>query len=1716
MNSLQRLGELAGILPAYDDIWGRRHATSDETRRALLAAMGIACGSEAEISASLRMWEKQAWHRRLPPVQVAQAGAPARITLRLPAGAARLPCHWRLILEDGGSREGRFVPNRLPRLDCRRLGRLTWHAWCLELPAVAETGYHRLEVTVDGEEAGESAAMPFIVCPPRCYQPEAILGENRAWGLSVQLYGVRSGRNWGMGDFTDLRHLVEWAAEAGAGLVGVNPLHALFPHNPQHASPYSPSSRRFLNPLYLDVEAVPEFAECGEARQMVAAPEFQARLRALRAEPRVDYVGVAAAKSGILERLYRHFREHHLATESERGRAFCAFRSGGGEDLERFALYHTLQEHLHGQDPGLWGWPVWPAPWCDPGSPEVAAFAADHPQRLEYFLYLQWLADTQLDSVGWRSLNLGLGVGLYQDLAVGVDLGGAETWSQRGLFALDARIGSPPDDFNLFGQDWGLPPWVPHRLRDAAYAPFIAMLRANMRSAGALRLDHVMGLMRLYWVPPGMRGDQGTYVAYPFQDLLGILALESQRNRCLVVGEDLGTVPEAVRAAMHELGMLSYRLFYFERGEGGDFQVPASYPEEAVVAATIHDLPTLAGFWLGLDLDLRAGLGLFTDEAERSRQVVARAEDRARLLVALEREGLLPEGLSVHPVSIPEMTPALARAVHGYLARTPAKIALVQAEDMLGELEQANLPGTTDTHPNWQRKLSLNLEAWAQEPRLLALAEAMTGARGRTAQPRERLPFPLRPLPVPRATYRLQFNRAFGFEAARALVPYLAELGISHCYASSWFKARPGSLHGYDIVDHDSLNPEIGDEAQFEAFCAALAEHGMGQILDLVPNHMGIMGADNAWWLGVLEDGEASAYAEFFDIDWHPIKGELRGKILVPVLGDHYGHVLERGELRLAYDETDGDKTAGAFNVWYFEHRFPVDPCAYPAILGHRLEALGARLGADNPAFFEYQSLITAFSHLPARDASEAARRVERNRDKAIHKRHLAELCKRCPDIAHFIEENLEHFNGRVGEPASFDPLHVLLSTQAYRLAYWRVASDEINYRRFFDINDLAALRMEREEVFEATHRRVFQLLQRGWLSGLRIDHADGLFAPANYFDRLQQLHAEARPLAREGLYVVVEKILAGHERLPEDWAVAGTTGYEAANLINGLFVDEAAAERLRRGWHLFTRQRAGFDDVLYQSRLAIMRTSLASELNVLANRLARIAEIDRHTRDYTLNGLRATLLEVVAWFPVYRTYLCEGRMSEEDRHHIEWACAAARKRTRTADASVYDFVRDVLTGAAGEGKDAAYRKGVLDFGMRLQQFTSPVMAKGMEDTAFYRHHPLAALNEVGADPRRFGVSVSAFHHANRERLLRHPHAMLAGSTHDSKRGEDARARIDVLSEMPERWWRQLSRWHRLNRAHFAVVDGAQAPSRQDEYLLYQTLLGAWPGLAAQPDAGGPEWPAFVQRIGAYMLKAAREAKEASSWVNPNPEYETPLQACVEAVLDARKGRRFLQEFVPFAMEVAHFGRINSLAQTLLRFTLPGVPDTYQGSELWNLSLVDPDNRRPVDYELRRRLLQEIRAREQAEGAAALCRRLLDEAETGAVKLYVIWKALQLRKEREALFSLGGYSPIAVEGGKAAHLCVFARGHQGSDAVVIVPRLAYTLLAGKPGWPLGAAVWGDARVRLPGAANHGWHNVFTHERLIPSAGNMLEIGQALATFPLALLIPETRHPDDGI
>lgn len=1703
-NLLLTLCQAYGVLTEYRDVFERRLPVPESTLRSLLAALGVPMDDATAARQALAGQENAAWLRPLPPVLVHRASAgPVTVHLSLPAKDAENTWQWVFHPEHGAAQAGTLRPADLPTVAKAKVGKLPYLRCAFTLPLAPEPGYHRLILRQDGVEAGSD--MLLVVAPDTCYVPDALADGNRVWGLAVQLYALRSARNWGMGDFTDLRRLMETASRAGASLVGVNPLHALFPHNPLHASPYSPSSRSLLNVLYLDVEAVADFNECEAARQQVQSADFQARLRALRGETLVDYAGVAAAKREILEQLYRHFRDVHLAHDSGRAQAFRRFQSEGGEKLARQGLYEALQETLFAADESHWGWPVWPEAYRRPDSPEVQAFAAENGERVEFFHYLQWLADEQLGAVGRRSWELRLGVGLYQDIAVGADIGGCELWSHQDLYAIGAHVGAPPDDFNRKGQDWGLPPLNPVRLKEAAYAPFISMLRENMRHAGAVRLDHVMGLMRLYWVPAGESPAQGGYVLYPLDDLLGILALESQRNHCLVVGEDLGTVPDEIRAALGPMQVYSYRLLLLERDKDGGYLPPSAYPAQSLAAVTTHDLPTLCGFWKGIDLDVRTELDLFPDEGVRQAQIVGRAQDRAFLLMALEREGLLPPNTGVHPVAVPEMTDELARAVHLMLSRAPSQLLMVQMEDVLGVLEQANLPGTVDQHPNWRRKLPLELENWLDDWRAAALFEALGRERGPALLPQpETAPLPR----IPRATYRLQFNRHFTFADAEALVPYLARLGVSHCYASPFLRARAGSSHGYDIIDHNAFNPEIGSHEDFERFSDALARHGMGLMLDVVPNHMGVLGSDNAWWLDVLEHGPASPYAAYFDIDWRPINPDLRGKVLLPVLGDHYGRILEKGELALHFSPERGE-----FHLQYYEHRFPVDPREYPRLLAHRNEVLAARLGADNLLAQEFESLAAAFGRLPERCADSPERMAERVRDSAVYKRQLAELCAKSPDIAVFLAENLAEFNGQPGNPESFDGLHELIQAQAYRLAYWRVAADDINYRRFFDINDLAGLRMDNPEVFEAAHRLIFRLLAEGRVDALRIDHPDGLYDPQLYFRRLQSWRDWRAARREEGettLYLVVEKILADYERLPDNWPVHGTTGYGFANTVNGLLVDGAAEKRMERLYSNFIGETHDFGDLVYAGKKLITEASMASELNVLANQLARIAQADRRTRDYTLNSLRRALEEVVACFPVYRTYVADGVLSEEDQRYIDWAISVARRNSQAEDISVFDFLRGVLTLAALDEKPENYRQAVMAFVGKFQQYTGPVMAKGFEDTALYRYHRLASLNEVGGEPRRFGVSVAAFHKACRDKARRWPHALLATSTHDSKRSEDVRARIDVLSEMPAQWRLAVRRWSRLNRGKKTLLDGTAIPGRNDEYLLYQTLVGSWPS----GDYVGERAEAYSERIVRYMLKAVREAKADSSWINPNTVYENALENFVRTVLQPGPRNRFLDDLTAFQHTVAHFGALNSLGQTLLKLTAPGVPDIYQGNESLRLALVDPDNRLPVDFAALDRVLGELENRFGHETKRDALQNLLATMTDGRAKLYLTWRALQLRREEARLFEEGAYLTLDAQGEQAAHLCAFARVHQGRIVLVAVPRLCYRLLGGEIGLPLGKSAWGETMLALPPEwAELRFRNVLGGDHVKAETGEgavFLPAAKILGRFPVGLLTAEIK------
>lgn len=953
----------------------------------------------------------------------------------------------------------------------------------------------------------------------------------------------------------------------------------------------------------------------------------------------------------------------------------------------------------------------------------------------------------------------------------------------------------------------------------------------------------------------------------------------------------------------------------------------------------------------------------------------------------------------------------------------------------------------------------------------------------------------------PLSTYRLQLNASFGFSDARRVIPTLHTLGITDCYVSSYLKAVHGSLHGYDIVDPAALNPELGTEEEYRSFVEALRSRGMGQILDVVANHMGIAKSCNPWWLDLLENGPSSHYSSFFDIDWRPVKPELENKVLLPILGDLYGTVLENREIKLGYEE-------GGFFVTYYDHTLPIAPRSSVQILSHRLESLlGEERGTD-PHFQELQSIITALSYLPSRSEQEAQRVIERYREKEVIKKRIAVLAKESPAVAAFLEENLRQFNGTRGDPKSFDLLDRLLADQAYRLAYWRVAAEEINYRRFFDINELAAIRMENPIVFDKVHALIFRLLQEGAVTGLRIDHVDGLYDPGDYLKKLQEwgrAHLPSAESRERPLYLIVEKILNRGESLPEEWPVEGTTGYDFLNLVNGLFVDRDNERSFDYFYGRFTGGRISFEDLVYEKKKLMMEVSMASEINVLGHQLNLLSEKNRRSRDFTLNSLTHAIREIIACFPVYRTYVTDPeQVTDRDRSYLNLAVTRAKRRNPAVTELVFDFVRDLLLMKYPDDCSEEDRQAHRRFVMKFQQTTSPVMAKGVEDTAFYIYHRLISLNEVGGHPGQFGIDTKTFHQWMRERQACRPHALSATATHDTKRGEDVRARINALSEMPRAWQRAATSWSWCNQSKKHFIEGKPAPDPNDEYLLYQTLLGAWPFETDQTADDGT----FCRRIQSYMIKAIREAKVHTSWINPNRKYEEAVEAYIRALLERTESNRFLELFLPLQERIAQYGISNALSQLVIKIAAPGVPDFYQGTELWDFNLVDPDNRRPVDHRRRAALLEALSQAETG-GRDILIQDLVKNRADGRIKLFVTRTGLQFRKANAALFQEGDYLPLQGYGEKRKHSIAFARRANGEEVIAVVPRLVARLLREAPAMPIGKAVWEETGLVLsPGSERRSYKNIFTGEILSPTLSEgrpVLPLAQIFSAFPVALL-----------
>jgi (1->4)-alpha-D-glucan 1-alpha-D-glucosylmutase len=962
---------------------------------------------------------------------------------------------------------------------------------------------------------------------------------------------------------------------------------------------------------------------------------------------------------------------------------------------------------------------------------------------------------------------------------------------------------------------------------------------------------------------------------------------------------------------------------------------------------------------------------------------------------------------------------------------------------------------------------------------------------------------------IPICTYRLQFNKDFNFRDATALVDYLEALGVSHLYASPLLTARPGSPHGYDVVDHGRLNPELGTESDLDALAGALAARGMGLLLDVVPNHMCIASPANHWWSDVLENGRSSPYAPFFDIDWHPPKSELDEKILLPVLGRQYGRVLEGSEIRIGY-------SAGAFQAHYGEAVFPIGPRTILPLLEPIVTDLRRTHPDDHPDVLEMESIVTATKNLPTRWETDPEKIRERQREKEIVKRRLDALVSASAAVRDALERSLGAINGEPGKPRSFDQLEALLAEQAYRLSYWGVAAEEINYRRFFDINDLAAIRIEEPKVLDAVHEKAFALLREGKVAGLRIDHVDGLWDPRRYLEDLQRPRASDGNGGAEGaparpLYVVVEKILVGAEELPEEWPVAGTTGYELLNAVNGLFVDPTGLRLIERGYRRLREGTGTFDDLLYRAKKLILRTAMSSELHVLARRLDRISEQHRWSRDFTASSLHLALGEVIACFPVYRTYVSPDTVtiSDGDRLHVLRAVREAKRRNRSTSESIFDFLCDLLLLRDPEGISEADRAERRELVMRLQQLTGPVMAKGLEDTVFYRYFPLASLNEVGGRPTTAPVEIDRFHVFCARRAERWPHGLSATATHDTKRGEDMRARLDVLSEIPRDFLEAVKRWQRMNRRAKPIVDETRVPGANEEYFIYQTLIGLWPLEALDDQLDAEAHAALTERLSDYLRKALREAKVHTSWINVNEPYERACDEFLRRLLARDPAANpFLADLARFVEGIATAGLCNALGQLVLKLTVPGVPDLYQGTELWDFTLVDPDNRRPVDYAARRGTLNELR---NLAGDALRARIAAARARPsdGALKLLVAARTLAHRRRHQRLYETGGYLPLAIEGPHAHHVVGFARvGAEGASSITVAGRFFAALEAN--GRSTGASVWGQARLRIPDELPAGPYREIISDTTVaaqPDRRSELPLAGILSMLPVAVLEP---------
>lgn len=931
---------------------------------------------------------------------------------------------------------------------------------------------------------------------------------------------------------------------------------------------------------------------------------------------------------------------------------------------------------------------------------------------------------------------------------------------------------------------------------------------------------------------------------------------------------------------------------------------------------------------------------------------------------------------------------------------------------------------------------------------------------------------------IPVATYRIQVNSAFNFEATKNLIPYLKELGISEIYVSPIFKAKKGSSHGYDVVDHSQINPELGTPEELEALVSELQQRDMGWVQDIVPNHMAY-DSQNLWLMDIMENGQDSDYSDYFDIEWNHPYEDIKGRVLAPMLGTFYGEALENGEIQLSYEES-------GLSVNYYSLKLPVRIESYSRFLTHNLGHLPRALGGRNhPDFMKLLGIFYLIKNLPSEPKGK-----ERYDQLAFVKGLLWELYTQNPHVQEFIDSNVKVFNGEKGNPESFNLLDSLMAEQFYRLSFWKVGAEEINYRRFFTVNELICVKIQELKVFNKAHALVSKLVEEGKITGLRVDHIDGLYDPTEYLKRLRHKVGNA--------YITVEKILEPKENLPETWPIQGTSGYDFLNYLNGIFCRRETERKFTEIYSNFTDCHSSYQRLSLEKKHLIVDKNFAGDVDNLAQILKKIAGQSRRSSDFTLNGLKRTLSEVLELFPVYRTYVNGDGMREDDRAYIQEVIEAAKKRIPLFLNEI-NYIEKLLLQKFEKPLPAEDAQR-LHFVMRLQQVTGPLMAKGIEDTLFYVYSRLISLNEVGGNPGKFGITPDEFHSFNQQQMAKWPHKMNATATHDTKRGEDARARLNVLSEIPEEWEKQVKRWSEINRSQKILVRERAVPVANDEYFFYQTLVGAFPFYES-------ERAEFLGRVKDYTLKSVREAKLHTAWLRPDTEYEEGFLAFVEKVLEPSDSNEFLKEFLPFQKWVAGYGIFNSLSQTLLKVASPGVPDFYQGTELWDLSMVDPDNRRPVNFDRRIWFLQDLKEKAKTD-ILKLLQALLSDKEDGRIKFFLTFQALQARSQNLEVFQKGDYQPLKVVGKFNEHIVAFARSFGDTTAIAVAPRFL-TALVTPDECPLGEQVWADTHIELPQGAPSAWHNAIT-EQTISGSGKMA-IAEILQHFPVALLVSR-RNP----